>query len=79
MLYLWAVGVRGKATSPGPPAPAGRFTGPGVAPAAFRTAHSRVRDGAGSAGNWPLPAGVLRRHQGTGTLVLSKKELPTLQ
>lgn len=41
MFYLWGVGVR-EATSPGAPATAGHFTGPGVAPAAFQTAKSAV-------------------------------------
>ena len=40
MLSLWGVEVREKTTSPGPPAPAGHFTGPGVASAAFRTSTS---------------------------------------
>lgn len=41
MFYLWGVGVR-EATSPGPPATAGHFTGPGVAPAALQTAKGAV-------------------------------------
>lgn len=42
MFYLRGVGAREAAISPGPPATAGHFTGPGVAPAAFQTAKSGV-------------------------------------
>lgn len=42
MLKLWGVGMREEDTSPGPLVTAGHVTGPGVAPAAFRTAKSGI-------------------------------------
>lgn len=80
MLNLWGVEVREKTTSPGPPAPAGHFPGPGVASEAFRTSTSeeaapallRTHDAARFAGLGgvdrgpaPLGPGVLRWRQAT--------------